>query len=315
MSQDKKREDFAILITTKAITVNYQGDSKTVRKEDSNYDQLLTAIRTEAWNDIPGLLSPAAAVNTYSNGVMSVKGNQVSIKTDTGDFLVPEGLNETILLYMQEKLPFEPLVKFAVNLSKNPSYRSAQQLFKFIEANHLTITEDGNFIAYKSVREDFKDCKTGKIDNSVGNVVKMPRNEVNEDPQQTCSYGLHAANYYYAHNIYGGAITLFVEVNPANVVSVPIDYNSAKMRVCEYKVLGISKGEFKERLYKDPDSTCDKSCHDDCEDEDIDEDDDDDMCPECDYHVDHCKCCEHCGYYGSDCYHGCDVCGFNICEC
>jgi hypothetical protein len=28
-----------------------------------------------------------------------------------------------------------------------------------------------------------------------------------------------------------------VEVNPANVVAVPYDYNFSKMRVCEYKVL------------------------------------------------------------------------------
>jgi hypothetical protein len=28
-----------------------------------------------------------------------------------------------------------------------------------------------------------------------------------------------------------------VEVNPANVVAVPYDYNFAKMRVCEYKVV------------------------------------------------------------------------------
>jgi hypothetical protein len=33
------------------------------------------------------------------------------------------------------------------------------------------------------------------------------------------------------------ARTLVVEVNPADVVAVPYDYNFAKMRVCEYKVL------------------------------------------------------------------------------
>ena len=27
------------------------------------------------------------------------------------------------------------------------------------------------------------------------------------------------------------------EVDPSNVVSVPIDYNNTKMRVCEYKVI------------------------------------------------------------------------------
>ena len=32
---------------------------------------------------------------------------------------------------------------------------------------------------------------------------------------------------------------LEVEVNPSDVVSIPVDYNNSKMRVCKYKVLGV----------------------------------------------------------------------------
>ena len=34
-------------------------------------------------------------------------------------------------------------------------------------------------------------------------------------------------------------------VNPMNVVSIPTDYNGAKMRVCEYKVSAVHKGKQK----------------------------------------------------------------------
>lgn len=249
----RTQEDFAILVTTKSITVTLDGDSKIIRKENPIYETLLIAIREKLWDQIPSLLSPESAVVELSNGQMSIMDNQVSLKTKNGNnFLVPHGLNETILLYIEEKLPFESLVAFALKLSENPSYRSVQQLFSFIERNHLTITENGNFIAYKKVRSDYKDCYTGTMNNSPGMIVSMPRNEVDEDPKSHCSRGLHVANYNYAHNIYRGDVTLFVEVNPKDVVSVPEDYDCSKMRICEYKVLGISLGEFKEHIYNYP---------------------------------------------------------------
>ena len=250
MSQ-RTSSDFSRLITNRSITISFDGDTKTVMKESPLYEKLLLALREERWDDIPGLLTPETAVSHMSHGDMRVENGQVFVKAADGDFEVPSGLNSTILFYIENSLPFEPLVKFAINLSQNPSYRSVQQLFSFLEKNNFTITEDGKFIAYKSIRNDFKDVHSGKYDNSIGNVVSMPRNQVNEDPEQTCSYGLHVANYDYAHNIYAGPVTVFVEVNPKDVVAVPVDYNNAKMRVCEYKVLGLSKGEIKDPIYRD----------------------------------------------------------------
>lgn len=274
---NKTSADFSRLITNQSITIGFDGDTKTVMKESNLYDKLLLAIKEERWDDIPGLLTPETAVASMSNGDMRVEGGQVYVKIPSGenfntDFAVPSGLNSTILFYIENNLPFQPLVKFAVNLSMNPSYRSVQQLFTFLEKNNFTITEDGKFIAYKSVKEDFMDVHSGKYDNSVGNVVSMPRNQVNEDPEQTCSYGLHVANYDYAHNVYGGPVTVFVEVNPKDVVAVPMDYNNAKMRVCEYKVLGVSKGEIKDPIYKTTNM--------DLDDVDVDLDDEEDACGE-----------------------------------
>jgi hypothetical protein len=121
----------------------------------------------------------------------------------------------------------------------NPSYRSRECLFEFLEKFNAPITANGNFIAFKRVRSDFMDIYSGTIDNSVGKVIQMDRAKVDDDPQHTCSAGLHVCADEYLDG-YANAVstkTLVVEVNPAHVVAVPYDYNFAKMRVCEYKVV------------------------------------------------------------------------------
>ncbi len=273
--------DFTRLITTKSITIGFEGETKTFKKEHPTYQKLLEAIREERWDDLPDLLTPEKKISTMSDGEMRVENGQVKVKTPDGEFEVPSDLNKTILFYMENQLPFKPLVKFAINLSQNPSYRSVQQLFKFLEHNSFTITEEGKFIAYKGVTKDFKDCRTQTIDNSVGVVVKMPRNQVDEDPEHSCSTGLHAANFSVSKQYWGSGpdkIHLYVEVNPKDVVAVPYDYNCAKMRVCEYKVLGIAKQEFTDPIYIDPNSNYDSSEEDDNYE---DEDEDDEYCDDC----------------------------------
>jgi hypothetical protein len=61
----------------------------------------------------------------------------------------------------------------------------------------------------------------------------MARNSVNDNPEETCSHGLHVCSEGYTK--FGDRLML-VAVNPADVVSVPIDYNASKMRTCRYTV-------------------------------------------------------------------------------
>ncbi|CAK9252256.1 unnamed protein product [Sphagnum jensenii] len=178
--------------------------------------------------------------------MFSVKDGQVFVD----GVVAPKVLGRKIEEFANEGLPYEPLVKFAKNLQSNPSFRAVNELYQFLEKNNHPITENGCFIAYKKVRHDFKDIYTGTMDNSVGQVVEMQRNQVNEDPNQTCSFGLHVANWDYAKNQYGSGhdTMLEVEVNPADVVAVPVDYNQAKMRTCKYKVLSVVEQELSTSL-------------------------------------------------------------------
>lgn len=90
------------------------------------------------------------------------------------------------------------------------------------------------------------DNYTHRINNNIGQVVSIPRQQVDKDRNVTCSHGLHVANWEYAKT-YSGTVLISVKVNPKNVVSVPVDYNNMKMRVCEYTVMGIIDEQFEEK--------------------------------------------------------------------
>lgn len=217
------------------ITLNYCGQTHIIDRTSHLAEQIIQALKDKNYDLLPSLISDAQKVADFSNGLFVLKDGQVLINNEP----VHSVLAEKILEFAKEGLPYEPLVKFAKNVNLNPSYRAQTDLFAFLDKNNHPITEDGNFIAYKKVKDDFKDVHSGTIDNSPGKVVSMPRNKVNEDPDQTCSFGLHAANFDYASNFYGGGKMIELEINPKDVVAIPVDYNQSKMRVCEYKVLGV----------------------------------------------------------------------------
>lgn len=214
----------------------YDGKHNTIKSDHPNYDKLIAAFREGNWDEVPSLVSPEAAVSDLSDGRLRVEDGQVYLLDgEGGEFTVSTSLNDNIMLHIEQGLDMGPLVEFGLNLQKNSSSRSVTQLFEWIQNTNMTITDDGCFIAYKGIRADFKDSNSGDFDNSPGQVVSMPRNQVDDDPTRTCSHGLHVASFKYASTF--SEITVSVKVNPADVVAVPTDYSASKMRVCKYTVL------------------------------------------------------------------------------
>jgi hypothetical protein len=135
------------------------------------------------------------------------------------------------------------LIKFANKLALNPSYRAVNELYDFLEATDIRINEDGYVVCFKKVQSDFTDVRTGTFDNGVGQTPSIPRNMVDENSSNTCSYGLHVCSYAYL-NSYAGAKIIRVLVDPADFVAIPEDYYGkdssgmvkAKARVCKYYV-------------------------------------------------------------------------------
>lgn len=204
------------------------------------------------------------------------------------------------------------MLKLKKKVLKQSSYVVANRLFDFAKCNSLEITEKGNILAYKVIRNDYTDCHTGKIDNHVGSVVSMPRNRVDDNDNNTCSSGLHVCSAGYIKHFGNGSTRLVqVEVKPKDFVSIPHDYNDSKARVCSYKVVReFNTKEIEEILNIDltpqtqysneeyHDMSCDSYNHDS-----VTSENEADICPECDYEIDswgECECEDDDWYEGED---------------
>lgn len=170
-------------------------------------------------------------------------GEQVRIENGIlyyGDNIIKNDLVAEIQELEESGVSTSALKNFLSKLLKNPSYDSINELFLFLKHNRLPIKENGNFLAYKKITEDYLDIYTRTIVNKPGVLIpRKDRSEVDSDRSVTCSVGYHVCGYDYL-NHYGidvGNRVLQVEVNPEDVVSVPVDYNNAKMRVTYYKVI------------------------------------------------------------------------------
>ena len=80
----------------------------------------------------------------------------------------------------------------------------------------MPLTPDGNFLAYKGVRDDYTDWHSGKFSNQVGDVNEMARNYVCDDANIGCSYGFHAGSLEYARGYGRGGHLMVVEIDPSD---------------------------------------------------------------------------------------------------
>lgn len=182
------------------------------------------------------LINVEQAVTRFVDGDIRIEDGQLFFK----DIELKTGLTDRIIGLMYEGKDFKFLLPFLHNLLENPSRKAVYRLFDFLEANDIEITKEGYFIAWKKVRSNFHDVYTGTMDNSPGKEVRVERNQVDEDDERTCSQGLHVCSKSYLGHFgsYGsGDKVVSVLVHPKDVVSIPVDYNNAKMRTAGYKVI------------------------------------------------------------------------------
>jgi hypothetical protein len=224
---------YPYLIQGNNIIVVIGNNSHTINKSHISYQKIVDAIKANDWDGVKSLIEPTKAILNYGAGNVSIKGDVLYWKGEE----FPNVLSDKIIQMYQEGFPIEPMVLFMENLMTNPSKRAVTELYRFLEKGSLPITSDGHFLAYKKVRADYKDCHSGTIDNSVGQVVEMERNMVDDDKDRTCSTGLHFCSQSYLDH-FGGQRIMILKINPRDVVSIPSDYNDAKGRCCRYEVIG-----------------------------------------------------------------------------
>ena len=263
------------IITSNQITVFGSEGPFTAARNDISSKQWETVtglLDKQRFDDVIEELSPKKLLERFFVGAHNVELG------DNGLYINGKQIDSypahKAIEFARAGLPYMPIIHFITQLRSNPSFRAVRDLYSFLEASKMPITPNGNFVAYKKVtRVDGKlvDIYTRKFSNEPGAEIAMPRNEVDEDPERTCSVGLHVCAHQYLPRFGSGpgSAVVAVEVNPADVVAIPIDYNNAKMRVCAYKVLRVLE-EWDPA--DNPDPLSDSLVYDDCEENDEDED-------------------------------------------
>ena len=210
-------------------------------KSHPKYGQVYEFLVTKP-NDEDGFLDlflevAAEAIEKYSNGSISSREDGVAV---FDGLELPADVLSKIKELRDTGYSWGQHQKFWARCLLNPRRESVKDLFRFISNHNLTITTEGKFLAYKAITGDFKDKHTNRIDNYPGCVVTMDRDKVAFDPNTACGSGLHVSNLRYAKGFAScNDIIVLVEVDPADVVSVPYDSNAEKIRTCRYKVLRI----------------------------------------------------------------------------
>lgn len=228
----------------------------TAGKDNPNWEKILEAVRERNEGKLIGLMSMKQTVKAFGKdvagrGEITIKGKKVFYR---GVQLHGKDV-QRILDYLTNKFPTESMVLFLERKLKNPSPRSRDCMYDFFENKGMPLTDRGTFLGYKGVRPDFNSVNTGSepliegirnedgsIRNRIGDVVRMDRRYVCDDFNQPCGPGLHVGSQKYAQGWAGGGHIMVVEVDPADVVSVPTQEHE-KLRVTGYRVVGEVKKE------------------------------------------------------------------------
>jgi hypothetical protein len=243
------------------VTAFLNGTVQVADNTHPNFQRILEAVQGDDVQVAIDLFDVAAAVEKAFDRL----SERVTMRNRTVYFdgePVHSVLTSQIVAFLDDDEDFGPLVAFMEKVAINPNPHSAEHLYRWIADQDLTITDDGDFIAYKGVYRDgdgFKSISSGtatvdgvvhngQIPQQVGSVVEMPRGDVQFDPGVGCSTGLHAGTWEYASDFAQGA-TLTVRINPRDVVSVPTDCSDQKLRVCRYTVLDTTDGPLAYRVF------------------------------------------------------------------
>lgn len=241
----------AFILTENSLTVSLEGKTYTINSGNPCWKQAIECLKRKDYDALKECVSIKKAISSFTGDKVKVVDGTIFFNGEP----IHNYLTDKILSFMEKGLPHESLIKFLERLMANPSRRAVNELYAFLAHKNMPITDAGTFLAYKSVRSDYTDHHTGNFNNSIGNTLQMVRNNVCDDHNQGCSVGFHAGSLEYASS-FGGqdSILLIVEIDPADVVSVPSDCNCQKLRTCKYKVVAKYDGPLPQHYTKNAES-------------------------------------------------------------
>ena len=294
-------ENVAYIISNSgAMTITMDGKRHNVSPDHPNLDEISQALKSKNYSSLGLLLDIPELIEVKSGGKVQVTDGIVYYNGEE----VHNALSDRIIGLIADNLPVDFMIQFLENMVENPSKTAVDELYLFLEHNSIPVTEDGCFLAYRRVTEDYLDFYTKSVDNSIGATPSMFRNMVDDKRDKVCSSGYHFCSFAYLPYYHGqdGRVVI-VKINPKDVVSIPSDYDNAKGRCCAYEVVGeADEGEVKD-VFDKAGYAADGGEYVESLDGDREDEGEDDECPDCGEYEDDCTCnlCSVCGGHEEDC--------------
>ncbi len=223
------------VLTDSVISFFHAGQSYSTSKSNPMFDTVVKSLKNGDMATAVQLCNIASAVDKISDGVIKAKDGVFQ----HNDIDIHESASDWILRNMHKgKSAIQPIVNFLGRVKANEHKESVEGLWRFIRECGLIITSEGKFICYKYTRDDMKDVHSGTLDYSLGNTVEMNREDVEFNPNNGCGKGIHGASEQFVN---GHSTIIELMIDPVDVVSVPYDCSSQKLRCCRAKSWKILK--------------------------------------------------------------------------
>ena len=243
--------EVAYNITAMAIALTIDGVSNVIDMTHQNFQAARLAIIEERFDDAASLMDISKAISSFSDGKLVIADGEITFE---GQAVAGALVDKILGLMADGKEGFKPFALFLERVLQNDSFKARNRLMEFAAANDIGIHTDGRLVAFKNVREDGFSSRAGKwVQNDdgkwvhdhdqkyfhdIGEVLTMPRNEVDDNEDNTCSSGLHVCSAQYLKRMWGTSGKTFkVAVCPSDIVAIPPDYNNSKARTCRYEVI------------------------------------------------------------------------------
>ena len=232
----------AYTLTPTSITVVVRFTPKVIPSSHPNFKRIVELASNPKTNEaeIEPYLDIPATITRFTGGQVTVQNG----KLYHNGYELKTSLAKKIMEFINtgNDALAAPLMAFLNNVLQNPDPRAQADLFDWVQASGLPLTGDGFVLAWKAVRSDYFSIHAPtdkRFDHHVGNTVEMDRKECDDNPNNTCSRGLHFCSAdYLRHYAGGGNRVVVVKIHPADVVAFPRDYGNSKGRACRYQIVG-----------------------------------------------------------------------------
>ena len=247
----------AYTINNEVIVVIVDGVSRVVPRGTAQASQLLAALKQTPIDErkVAMLADLKSALAAYAGGDCEI--------TTSGDVIrhgekIDPVFADMVIRNFEAGTPYDHILKCFDLLDANPSQKVKQMLPAFLKHGGMPITAEGHILAYKAARKDMYSIYagdntklvTGRADEEghiyygIGEKIRVKRNYVEDNPERPCGPGLHSGSEEYALSWAqsNNGLMLIVDVDPADVVSVPKDDDGQKMRSCAYGIVARHLG-------------------------------------------------------------------------